>query len=261
MDKKIGIYDSGLGGFSLLQEILNDVFVGEVYYFSDYEKLPYGNLSTDQLKERGKLICEGLIENGVDAILLACNTATVNTIDFLRDNFSIPFVGIEPYINALHKEDLLKDKKRIGLIMTPATAKSKRVYWLKDNFDKDDRITMLSSEVLAFAIEEYLRGDEQQLLNIEKEILELKKLDLEGLILGCTHYPLVQDLFTKTLKIPVVDPHKFVIKQLRQILGKESLEKENLDREVKVFYRESTEAAWENLSRERVKKLSCRRHA
>ena len=105
-------------------------------------------LSIAELKERGIEICQYLIDQDVDAILLACNTATVNTIGSMRQKFSIPFVGVEPYISAIKKEQSLKGKCNIGLVVTPATAKSERVSWLKCKFDHDDRVTIVASEAL-----------------------------------------------------------------------------------------------------------------
>lgn len=246
MAKILGVYDSGLGGVSLLKELLKTPFVDEIYYYSDFEKLPYGDLSPAELQQRGTAICEHLALQQVDAILLACNTATVNTINFLRQQFEIPFVGIEPYVNAVKKEQVLQNKNNIGLIMTPATAKSSRVEWLKKQYDQNDRITFVASANLARHIESYLRGDKSLLGVIEQEVGQLQALGFDALILGCTHYPLIQSTFEKILNIPVIDPSSYVVSHLKRVLGEEFRPAGR----PKVYYAENFQAPWKEYNLE-----------
>jgi glutamate racemase len=253
MTKKLGVYDSGLGGFSLVKEILKDPFLDEIFYYSDYERLPYGNLSIKELEHRGLEICQYLLNQNVDAILLACNTATVNTINFLRQQFQVPFVGVEPYINAIQKEESLSDKQNIGLIVTPATAKSERVSWLKENFDQDDRVTIVASENLARSIEQYIRGSrksEAELANIVNELNKLNEMGFEGLILGCTHYPLIQDVFEKSLEIPVVDPGSYVVQHLRGVLDLSSDDTKSSS--PKISFSENLHSEWQILNQNQI---------
>lgn len=254
MTKKLGVYDSGMGGFSLVKEILKDPFVSEIYYYSDYERLPYGNLTTQELEARGVEICEYLLNQNVDAILLACNTATVNTINYMRQKFSVPFVGVEPYINAIKKEDSLANKNMIGLIVTPATAKSDRVNWLKGNFDQDDRVTIIASENLARSIEHYIRGEKEKRAIIESELSELKQMGFDGLILGCTHYPLVMSLFDEILDIPIIDPSPFVIQQLRKVLGQENTLRESCTNPI-ISFSENLKSGWSEMDKEQIKQM------
>lgn len=257
--KKIGVYDSGLGGVSLIGHLglIKDAPFHSIYYFSDYSRLPYGDHDTEKLQKIGHEIVDHLIKQEVDIILVACNTATVNTIDYLRSKFDIPFVGIEPYVNAVNKEPVLSDLKNIGLIMTPATAKSSRYEYLEKQFDNQKKIQPIAHGRLATLIENYVRlkssfikrnnnsdkdkisefGDE-----IKREIAELKNKNLDALILGCTHYPIFQKEFESILNIPIIDPAKFVIDQLIKIAGAESDKQQP-----EVYYSESCEESWESV--------------
>ena len=128
MIKKIGIFDSGIGGLSVLKELLQAMPGQEFYYISDQSFAPYGNLTTDEILERSKVLTQTLLEESVDLIVVACNTATAHSIDLLRKEFDIPFVGIEPYINYVNHD---YNGENVGLICTPQTLNSERYQELK----------------------------------------------------------------------------------------------------------------------------------
>lgn len=255
--KKIGVYDSGLGGVSLIGHLglIKDAPFQEIYYFSDYSRLPYGDHDTLKLQKIGQEIVEHLIKQDVDIILVACNTATVNTIDFLRSKFEIPFVGIEPYVNAVNREIVLSESKNIGLIMTPATAKSARYNYLEKQFDTEKKIRPIAHGRLATLIENYVRlkssfinsqNDHHQIDELRNEINQeigaLKDKNLDALILGCTHYPIFQQEFENILNVPIIDPAKFVIDQLLKIAGDESF-----GQYPNVYYSESCDVDWKSV--------------
>ena len=103
--QSIGIFDSGIGGFSILKQIHELAPDLNVYYIADSSFAPYGNKSKPEVVARSTYITEQLLEFDLDLIVVACNTATGIAIDELRENFNIPFVGVEPFINALSIPD------------------------------------------------------------------------------------------------------------------------------------------------------------
>jgi len=161
--KKIGILDSGIGGLSLLNEILSQNFLAEYYYISDNENMPYGNKSQDFMLKRIRVLVQKLLDKNVEAIIIACNTATAETIDKLRVEFDLPFFGIEPYINYLnHSHD-----ENLALILTEATYNSKRFQLLTQKLDSNNKVKIFPLKNLALTIEKL---KEVPFSEIEKDV-------------------------------------------------------------------------------------------
>ena len=214
--RKIGILDSGLGGFSLLKDLLNDSLEIECFFISDNDNVPYGGKSQAFMLGQIKQMVDRLLLQDVEAIIIACNTATAETIESLRRLYTIPFIGIEPYINYLnHTTD-----ERLALILTEATAESQRFKDLSLKFDPSRQVKIYPLKSLALIIER-LYEDEfvklKELISKELEALDFNKID--SLILGCTHYPLIKNYLENTYNIKTIDPSKFVITQLAKKLS------------------------------------------
>ncbi len=214
--KKIGFIDSGIGGFSLLQEIFEHKVELEAFYICDRENVPYGGKEQDFMLKRTRVMVERLIDKKVDAILLACNTLTVETINALRKEYPIPFIGIEPYVKyPLIDEDL---NHKYGLILTPATFSSQRFQFLKSEFDKENKVVAIPLPNLALNIESAFKNSDPSVwYGIKNELNEIKHHRFSKLILGCTHYPLITEIIEKELDLECIDPHKNVIKQLVKV--------------------------------------------
>ena len=217
--KKIGIIDSGIGGLTLLREFLNSAYSAEYFYISDENNVPYGGKSQSFMYERTQMMVDKLMSKEVETIVLACNTLTAETIDKLRSQYSIKFIGIEPYVNYQNKVESIGAKK-LGLILTPATYASNRFKELQKKFDPEDKITVLPLENLALSIEK-LKYDssEKVYTTLKNELRPLRKLGLSHLILGCTHYPIIKELIERELNVITVDPNKQVSQHLSNVLG------------------------------------------
>ncbi|MGZ3809074.1 MAG: glutamate racemase [Bacteriovorax sp.] len=135
---KIGVFDSGIGGFSVLNELFKAMPEASYYYVSDDANAPYGPKSDEFITERSIAITKELLAHDVELIVVACNTATAASIDLLRDKFkNLPFVGVEPYLNAYYKmpEGLSADEKKMMVLTTESTGKSERFKRLKERLD------------------------------------------------------------------------------------------------------------------------------
>jgi glutamate racemase len=217
--KKIGIIDSGIGGLTLLREFIHSAYSAEYFYISDESNVPYGGKTQQFMYERTQLMVEKLMAKNVETIVLACNTLTAETIDKLRSNYSIKFIGIEPYINYQNKVESIGAKK-LGLILTPATYASNRFKELQTKFDPDGKIVVLPLENLALLIEKLKYDSSEKIyLDLKNELKPLKELDLSHLILGCTHYPIIKELIERELNVIAVDPNKQVSQHLSNLLG------------------------------------------
>jgi glutamate racemase len=209
--KKIGILDSGIGGFSILKDLIDSNLDAKYFYISDNENVPYGEKTQGFIISRLRLMVKSLIRIHVDAVVIACNTATVETIDQLRSEFDIKFIGIEPYINYLNHSD----SKKLALILTNSTFKSKRFSYLKQTHDPDAKVDIYPLKNLALIIEKLLTTPFESIKgDIDRELSEIDFSKYDNLILGCTHYPLIKGYIENNFNIKTIDPNKSVIKHL-----------------------------------------------
>lgn len=209
MNKRIGILDSGIGGTSLLRQLIKQELACDYYYISDSINVPYGDRDQKFMLERVSLMVQELIEQDIDSVVVACNTLTAETIDDLRRSFEITLFGIEPYINYLNIE--ASSDERVGLILTPATFNSERFQQLREDKDPQNKIKIFPLKRLALIIE---HAQDIKKSDLEAELAELKNEKLQTLILGCTHYPLVAKAIEEILQVKTVDPNQNVIKHM-----------------------------------------------
>jgi len=219
---KIGIFDSGIGGFSILTAILKQVPEVNVDYISDDVFAPYGIKSQDEIIFRSSTITKMLLERGNSLIVVACNSATAAAIHALREKFpETEFVGVEPYINVLNHKKEFPDIRKAAVITTELTGASDKFRQLKERIDPLDKIQHIKMMNLAAIVEEILNFGygEQQRKDLSEELRPLKTLELSHLILGCTHYPLIRTLIEKELDLITVSPGPFVAKRVENLLS------------------------------------------
>jgi glutamate racemase len=226
-NQPIGIFDSGIGGLSILREINSILPNEDLLYIGDTAYLPYGTKSKKIITERANQICEYLISKKCKSIVVACNTATSAAIHELRINFSAPIIGIEPAI----KPATQNTKSRIiGILATQATLEGDKLSILKQKFGQD--ITILHQSCLGL-VEEIELGNQQSqdLENLIKiYVRPLIEQGADTLVLGCSHYPLVRALIQKYAgdDVTILDPSLSVAYELqRQLAIKKILRESN----------------------------------
>jgi glutamate racemase len=221
MDKKykIGIFDSGIGGLSILKEMFNLMPSLEVHYIADHDFAPYGEKNDEQIKERCQLISKQLQERGVELIVVACNTATASGIDYLRKSCDLPFVGVEPYLNLQNQMSL--NESRVVAMTTELMGKSKRFQQLKERLDPEQQMSYVSFPRLASLIENAYAGeiDSGLMDEIRIELMPLKNADFTHAVLGCTHYPLIADIISDYLGVETISPCPYVAKRVQALLS------------------------------------------
>lgn len=193
---KIGVFDSGIGGLTVLEAIREVLPNEEYYYYADSLNNPYGDRSTIELYKITTEIVEHLIKHNCKIIVIACNTATTKCISYLREKYKdIIFIGTEPAI----KVACDKNYKNILLLATPLTINSERTHVLIEKSKKEDENIYLSpSSGLAHAIETNNTLLEEEIIKSIYE--EYKDKNIDAIILGCTHYPIISDLINKYFK-------------------------------------------------------------
>jgi glutamate racemase len=220
MDKiNIGLFDSGIGGFSILHELFKTNPLANYYYYSDDAFAPYGPKSDEEITKRAYVITDELLKKEIDLIVIACNTATASSIDQLRSRYpNMPFVGVEPYLNAYYK--MPEGEKKVMVLTTESTGKSERFLGLKKRLDPKGQIDHYSLKNLARLIEEFYYHPEnkkqfEEDLHHEMDFLIQKKYT--HTILGCTHYPLVADRISDILKTKTIAPCPYIASRVVEL--------------------------------------------
>ena len=188
----IGVFDSGIGGLTVLEEMKKVLPNEDFLFYADSKNNPYGEKDDDVLYEITSNIVDYLIGRGCKIIVIACNTATTRCIKYLRGKYpQIIFVGTEPAIKVACDRDF----KNILVMATPATINSERTNILVNDNKKDfENIYLVPCEGLANAIE--LEDKVRQDAIISNIYKEYKDKNIDAIVLGCTHYPHIKDLIS-----------------------------------------------------------------
>ena len=221
MKSPIAFFDSGVGLLSVLKETKRLLPKENFVIFADQINNPYGEKSQSEIQKFAQKATKFLISNHhIKLMVLACNTATVLAIDYLRRKFKIPFIGVVP---AVKPAALLSKKSRIAIMSTPATAKSRYLTTLVKNYGEDSKTLKLGCQGLEEAIEELDYNRIEKLL--KKYAKKIKEFDADVVVLGCTHYPLLKPQINKILgpKIKVIDSGHAVARRIKDILQEKDL--------------------------------------
>ena len=217
----IGILDSGIGGITILKEILKILPYENYLYYSDSIHNPYGEKTKEEVVEIVEKIVESFMKKNCKAIVFACNTATALAIDEIRRKYpDFIFVGTEPAYKVVY--DCSFDKKAL-VMATPATINSERFDNLYHKYDNQNTILLPCSN-LAYLIENRKTEEVEKYLNQNLP----KNEKIEVVVLGCTHYPLIKTEIQKVLgNVIFYDSSKGVANRLKKLLKKEDLLSEN----------------------------------
>lgn len=210
--------DSGIGGITTLCETIKHLPSLNFIYFADDQYAPYGNKSAIKLQNRISKIIDMFIEN-INMVVLACNTATACTIDYIRKKYNIPIVGTEPAINLANNPN-----SKILLLATPATLSNKRIITLTKNCLA--KVKFLALPSLATLIDEYYLKENKvaykKIINLIKDISYISK-QFSHIVLGCTHYVHLKRHFTEITNNCVLDGNYGVYKQINRLITKDNL--------------------------------------
>lgn len=234
-NNSIGFFDSGIGGITIWESVNRLLPNENTIYLADSKNSPYGKKTNDELTNISKENVEFLINKKCKLIVVACNTATTNSINFLRKSYNLPFIGIEPAI----KPAALNTKTgKIGVLATKGTLGSSL-------FEKTSNIHGQNVEI----IEQHGLGLVEL---IEKGIYSGSKIDsllkeylnpmlennIDKLVLGCTHYPLIKKSIKKIINesINIIECSEAVARQTERVLLKSNLINSGAEKSKKLFY-------------------------
>jgi len=222
MNKPIGIFDSGIGGTSIWKEVVKLLPNENTIYLADSKNAPYGEKSAEEISALSIKNTELLISKGCKLIIVACNTATTNAITFLRKNYNIPFIGIEP---AIKPAALQSETGAIGILATKGTLASDLFAKTAFEYTKNSTTIEQDGEGLVSLIEEGKLNSKELNELLSAYLKPMLHLNIDHLVLGCTHYPYLIPQIKQLLgeHIKIIDSGEAVAKQTKAILEKNNL--------------------------------------
>lgn len=219
MDNRgIGVFDSGFGGLTVVKEIKKLLPNEKIYYFGDTARLPYGSKSKESIVAYSEEITNFLKTKNIKALIIACNSASAVALDILKDEYDFPVIGV---IGAGSRGALkVSSDEKIGVIGTKVTVKSNIYEETLRKLKKSTKVYSTPCPLFVPLVEEGMIEDEVTKVMIGR-YLENFKGRVDSLILGCTHYPILEDEIKKYLKgtnIEVVNPAIEVALELQALL-------------------------------------------
>ncbi|MEI6249480.1 MAG: glutamate racemase [bacterium] len=210
---KIGVFDSGIGGLSVVNAIKKELPELDIVFKNDKEHLPYGSKTTDQLLSLSRPVLESLVEDGCEVIVIACNSVSTNIIDDLREVIDVPLIAMEPMVKPAAE---LTKTKTIAVCATPATLASNRYRFLKEEYAKGVKVLEPNCSNWSSMIE----NNEIDHDNIKDLTNKVCEEGADVIVLGCTHYHWIEEEIAQIAqgRAVIIQPEKPVIEQLKRVL-------------------------------------------
>lgn len=219
----IGVFDSGLGGLTVMREIMRQLPEENLLYFGDTARVPYGSKSKNTVCRYSRQIVRFLQSRHVKAIVIACNTASALAFDDIRDEIDIPIIGVvEP--GAMMAADTTKTNN-IGVIGTESTVKSGIYDKFLHRINPDITVVSKACPLFVPLVEEGLWEDRITEDIAGRYLHELKEYEIDALVLGCTHYPLLRRIIGREMgdQVKLVNPAYETAKSLKVLLARHDL--------------------------------------
>ena len=215
--KPIGIFDSGVGGLSVWKEIRELLPAESTLYLSDSKHAPYGPKGQKAILDLSIKNTEYLIENGCKLVVVACNTATTNAIDYLRTNYTVPFIGIEP---AIKPAALQSKTKAIGILATKGTLSSHLFHKTSLLYSNDLVVVEQVGNGIVELIEKGGLHSKEMRNLLSTYLAPMIKAKIDFLVLGCTHYHFLTPILKELLpnNVSIIDSGEAVARQTKSIL-------------------------------------------
>lgn len=200
--RPIGVMDSGVGGISVLRELVRLMPGEDFIYYGDSKYAPYGTKPAQELIDLTMKNARFLLGEGAKAIVIACNTATSVAAGLLRETYpEIPIIGIEP---ALKPAVLAKEHSRVLVMATVVTLEQKKFGDMMHLYEEDADIIKVPCPGLVELIESGHLKDDKVIEYLEKKFSVFKKEEIDAVVLGCTHYPLIKNTIQQVLPNTVI---------------------------------------------------------
>jgi glutamate racemase len=214
----IGIFDSGVGGISVLRAIREQMPEESIIYFGDQGHIPYGPRPMEQIRNFSNAITRFLLDQGAKIIVVACNTASAAALKYLREKFpDLQFVGMEPAVKPAAEHT---QTGKVGVLATPATFQSALYASVVERFANGVELFQNTCPGLVQQIEQGSVDGEETRRILEEALLPMLERKIDTVVVGCTHYPFVIPLIQQIVgeNVRVIDPAPAVAKQTGRLL-------------------------------------------
>src|SRR5437867_3018457 len=226
-NRPIGVFDSGVGGLSVWRAMRKLLPEESLIFLADSGHVPYGEKSTRELHALTNRVTSFLLAQDVKLIVVACNTATVHAIGYLRETFpDVPFVGVVPVVKTLASRTRTGT---IAVLSTPATAQSPYLAGLIEEFAPDKRVINVGCDGLENMVEAGEVGTRATTALLERHLAPVRGSEADVVGLGCTHYPFLRGRIKRMLGrgVHLYDPSRPVARRVRQLLRERDALAEN----------------------------------
>jgi len=213
----IGIFDSGVGGLSVLREIRRLLPYHDLLYYADSAYCPYGTRNPAQIRSRSLAIARFLITQGAGLIVVACNTASIAALDYLREQLEVPVVGMEPAVKPAAEGTR---NGHIGVLATQVTLAGDRYNNLKEKFAPNAEVVSVPCPGLVEMVEAGLTAGPAVEELLTRCLVPMISRQVDTVVLGCTHYHFLRDTVQKLTgpDVLVIDTARAVVCQTRRVL-------------------------------------------
>jgi len=236
VEKPVGVFDSGVGGLTVVNQLIKSLPQEDIIYFGDTAHLPYGSKSKEAVMRFSLDIANFLQAQRVKIIVVACNTASSFALSSLREKIEIPVIGvIEPGAQAA--VDATRNFK-IGIIGTEGTIKSRAFEEALKKIDKNVKVFSRACPLFVPLVEEGWLDEPETSQIAEKYLSPMKDEGIDTLILGCTHYPLLKELLSRIMgqEISLIDTAEATAKAVEKKLGEKNLLRKGSRKAVYKFF-------------------------
>ena len=219
----IALYDSGVGGLSVLRAVRSALPHEDLLYFGDQAKVPYGSRSLEELRAIAESVTRLLLSQGAKLIVIACNTASAAALKHLRAVFpEVPFVGMEPAVKPAAEQT---HTRKVGVLATPSTFHGELYASVVERFAQDVEIFQSTCPGLVSQIEKARLNTPKTRRILEEAVRPMLDAGADTLVMGCTHYPFVIPLIEKIAagRARVIDPAPAVARQTARVLAERDL--------------------------------------
>jgi glutamate racemase len=218
---QIGVFDSGVGGITVLHDALKVLPNEDYIYYADTKNVPYGPKPKEEVKKHIFEAVDFIIKQQVKAVVIACNTATSVAIEDLRAKYSIPIIGMEPAVKPAVEQNKSVNK-RVLVTATALTLKEKKLKNLITRLDNKHIVDLLPLPGLVQFAEGFEFSEEKVLPYLEAELAQFDLDKYETIVLGCTHFTFFKDMFRKLLPkhTHIIDGNLGTVKNLKRALEK-----------------------------------------
>lgn len=248
-DRPIGMFDSGVGGLTVVKEVINKLPNEKIIYFGDTARVPYGSKTKETITKYSRQIIKFLLSKNVKAVIIACNTASSNCLEIMQKEFDfLPIIGVvEPGAYIAIKTTI---NNKVGIIGTESTVKSGEYKKFINRLNPKIEVYQQACSLFVPLVEEgWIDGEIVEMI-IKKYLKDILSKDIDTLVLGCTHYPLLMNSIKKIVKdkVQLVNPAARTAYELEQQLKKSDLLNQSNKLPEHKFYVSDTTTKFETMA-------------